>query len=907
MRILYSFIYLTLFSIIISFSYAEKTVITILTKQPDMPETAVAEEWEIKYEELINSYLAEQSAVNPALANVEIAFSFYEYLPVKEGGGSVYFKYLYEVEPDLSEGNYDMMILDDRILFSEMAFMESDIVEFYLEHRRPSIEIFHPLSEYIKKEELSFNEARALNDGIYEGTIYGLPFELDFDVLYYNDQNKDSVGIVDKMKTINWDDLLNSIQSSTPKTQSIGLGDDNDLLNLIIEYTACKYQLSKEYDPFYWKVFYNKTGEELFSSIYDYIISYTNGDVTESLQITLDDAFADFVEEKSMFFKGKASHRHIIRSEMEKTNNTYSYTLPPKYKSNIMEKYLAITTNSKVDKKLLAEVAIALTSKDAQLYRANHFGSIPTFDMKQKESDPEIKAYCSSQPYICNIIEKMDRLYIKDILKNEKSSPFIEIEINLPKIIRNYILNNDVEAVIFAFKNLFILLTEQLGIYGIFSYILMFGFAVFFLVIMCLIYKHREHPYIKVISPIFCIMIILGTTMNMCKFLQYLPPYTAFMAKFYYIYETISINLIYVPMFAVTYRIFRIFRAKSFMTKSLNNKRLFFGVVLAILVAVAYRSYIAYKVNFYYLPFGSLRYTRFPEYMLEDAEVYTNIYLFYLHGIFIALLFMMLTTGRISRKFGDISYIFVIFSLNIADFIVRRLLEKLSHINYEKYFFLVILFNCVVSYLSIHFLIGSRLLFVLLYPDDMKVSSAMDSEDLKEFIPLRSKKAYSELVNKFKGNLAFKSKSKKNSSNDTLEISEPYNTSSSTNKNYILYNTSGNYGLNSGFINSSDGTMKSPNTLVNNSLSNIKSPTSPYSNAYTNASQRNNIPNYTNNNNNSPPNYSPTSPFLSHDYDNYDNYDNYNQQTSPNHMNPNYNFLNYNRYNESSGRNNYNY
>ncbi|ORY30270.1 hypothetical protein LY90DRAFT_512688 [Neocallimastix californiae] len=892
MKIFCNYIVLIISFLFISFSQSEKTVINILAKQPDMPETANAEEWEINYENLINSFLAEQSVGNPALKDVEISFSFYEYLPMKENGGSMYFGYLYEISPDLDDGIYDMMILDDRILFSEMSFMESDLVETYFYHRLPSIEIFHPLSEYVKKEELSFNNERTLRDGIYEGTIYGLPYEFDFDVLYYDDQNVDSINMINNMKEMTWDDLLTSIKSSTPNTQSIGLGDDNNLLDLLMEYASSRYQLTKKYDPLYYEIFYNKTGEEFFSSFYNFMIMYTNGNVDESIRITLDDAFADFKEKKSMFFKGKASHCNIIRSEMANTNSTFSYTLPPKYKTSVIEKFLAVNTNSKLDKNLLAEVALALTSKQAQLLRANKFGAIPTFDITKKDSIPEIKTYCTNQPYICDIIEKMDRVYIKDILKNEKSSPFVEIESFLPRLIRSYLDNSDIDGAVFAFKNIFTLLTDDLGIFKILSYIIVIAFSLFFLIIIFLIYKHKEHPYIKVISPIFCIMIIIGTTMNMCKYLQYVLPYTAFMAKFWFIYETITINLIYVPMFAVTYRIYRIFKTNLFMTNALDNKRLFIGISSVILAVIAYRAYIASIVSFYYLPIGSLRFTRFPVATFEGGDTLDNIYIIYLYGIFIALLFMMINTGRISRKFGDISYIFVIFILNISDFIVTRLLEKLSHINYPRYFFLIMLFNCLVSFFCIHLLIGSRLLFVLMFPDNINANSILKSSDLKEFVPLTSRKKYNKLLKKFKENISISFKSKKNSSVNNLSyISKPYNVNSRSNKNYSLYtsaNTGLNSKLNSGFKSpNNDSVFQAQNNIssMSNSLNhNRMSPNSQYFDLSTSPRSIINLSSF--NDDNSPTNYNFTSPFLNQKYNGYSpnsqQYSPNSQQFSPN-------------------------
>ena len=381
-------------------------------------------------------------------------------------------------------------------------------------------------------------------------------------------------------------------------------------------------------------------------------------------------------------------------------------------------------------------------------------------------------------------------------------------------------------------------------------------------------------------------------------------------------------------MFAVTYRIYRIFKTNLFMTNTLDNKRLFIGISSIILIVIAYRAYIVSIVSFYYLPFGSLRFTRFPEAIYSGGGTLDNLYIIYLYGIFIALLFMMINTGRISKKFGDISYIFVIFILNIGDFIVSRLLEKLSHINYPRYFFLIMLFNCLVSFFCIYLLIGSRLLLILMFPEYINVNSIIKSSDLKDFIPLTSSKKYNKLLKKFKENLPLSFKSKKSSSNDKLSyISKPYNVSSSSNKSYAIYtsaNSGLNFGLNSG-LNSANSGLNSTNSGLNLSNSKLNSgfknsnndslfqtqnnissmtnslnhnrmpPNSQYSDLST--SPRSIINPSSFNDNNSSPNYNFAIQFLNKKYNGY------NQEFNPNYVNSDYNFLNYNRFNNSERNN----
>eukprot|EP00833_Pecoramyces_ruminatium_P009272 jgi/Orpsp1_1/1183304/evm.model.c7180000084632.2 len=218
---------------------------------------------------------------------------------------------------------------------------------------------------------------------------------------------------------------------------------------------------------------------------------------------------------------------------------------------------------------------------------------------------------------------------------------------------------------------------------------------------MFLIYKFRKLPYIKVISPKFCKMVVLGCTMNMINALQYMPPFSMFKIKFFYFHETLSTGLIYIPIIIIVFSV----------------------------------------DEFRYEPFGNISTTRFPGY---GYVPYNDFYEIFFHIVFILLLFMIISTGRVSKKFGDICYIFITFVLNISDFFVERLFEKLNYINYEKFFLLIICINGLVTLTCIYILVGSRVFFVMFFSDDYSLYELKENKNtpknIIDFIPLKAKK-----------------------------------------------------------------------------------------------------------------------------------------------------------------------
>jgi len=147
-----------------------------------------------------------------------------------------------------------MAIIDDRIFFNEMAQIESSMVYKEVKYRHPSLELYHDLSKYIKKEDLEFHDPKILSGGMYEGKIIGIPFEFDFDVMYYQKEEPNSKAyndtqlLLNNMENYTWVSLINQMILNNQPFM-ISLGDDNDLLNFIIEYTSNFYNLSREYDP----------------------------------------------------------------------------------------------------------------------------------------------------------------------------------------------------------------------------------------------------------------------------------------------------------------------------------------------------------------------------------------------------------------------------------------------------------------------------------------------------------------------------------------------------------------------------------------------------------------------------------------------------------------------------------
>jgi len=611
----FNFIYTTLLFIFVYsiHTYAQK--ISLLLRQPDMQEAFDLLSWEQNYEDSINKFLSTKNANNPLLNNVTVELTFYEYYPVNEDHTSEYLEFIKEVINYWGNSTVDMMILDDRLLFNDVALIECDSVGFYYNSRTPTRDHLVDMAPFINdRNELKFHDQRVFNDGILDEKIYGLPYEIDFDLLYYYRTNEKSNSIVDMMDKLSWDELilLSKFQSKDPFYMS--LGDEDDLLNLFLEYTSNNYNLSKEYDESFFNIFYNGTSEHVLNSFKGFVNTYTDNNYNKTFMVSLDQVYQQFIDEKIMFFRGKASHSRHFKVLSDFYNKTIASSLPPKFTSTLTEKYIVLNKHSRIDPKILTEVALQLTSKEMQMIRAQELGRIPTFDINLKD-DEVVGSFCSDLNFqdICQKLRLVNKIYMKDVFQSKYSPPLFETRLLLPSQIKKFIYNvNTLQQTIFTFKNIKELSTTDIQLYINFIYVFMGLGILYSLYTMYYVYKFRQHPYMKVISPSFCIIIIFGYILSMVEPTMIMPPYFILKCKFLSIYDIFTTSLILLPMFVVTYRIYHIFKNESTTTMKLNNKRLSIFIIIVILILLVYKCIIFLYDEHYYMAYGYISQSRLP-------------------------------------------------------------------------------------------------------------------------------------------------------------------------------------------------------------------------------------------------------------------------------------------------------
>ncbi|ORX51098.1 hypothetical protein BCR36DRAFT_412079 [Piromyces finnis] len=687
--------------------------IAIFLKQPDMQNAFDVLSWEQKYEDLINEYLTTHNVNNPELKNVKVELYFYEYLPINIDHTSEYLEFIKEAITHWGNSTIDMMILDDRYLFNDVALIECDSIELYYKSRTPTRDHLLDMTPFIKdKSVLEYHDARLLNDGKLDDKIYGLPFELDFDYLYYHTTNEKAKAIVDMMNKLTWDELLLLSRFQSKEPFYIALGDEDDVLNLFLEYTNNKYNLSKDLDESFYNVFYNGTAKYLLNSFKDFINTYTDNNYNKTLRVSLDDVYTSFMKKETLFFRGKASHHNHFNALNKNYNTSIAFTLPPKYTSTLTEKFLVINKHSKIDPKILTEVALQLTSKEIQYLRAKTFGSIPTYDFNV-ENDKIFTSYCKDFENNCQNLKYLNKIYVKDIFQSRYSPPLFETRLLLPSVIKKFITGNyTLDETISVFKNVKELSTTGIDFYINIIYIVTTIGILYSLSVIYYIHRFNKHPYIKVISPIFCVMIIFGYIMSMIEPLMLLPPYFILKCKILSVYEIISASFIIVPMLAVTFRIYYIIKSDTVSMMDLNNKRLFIIIISVILVTLIYKVIMFISDEFYYMSFGYIVQSRLPYCFNANNKIINRIDDIYLFISFIALVAIAIQTGRVSTKFGSINYIYAIIIFNVANFVFVKVFIYLSTKGYTFHFLIISILFVLLCCICIHILVGTRINYI---------------------------------------------------------------------------------------------------------------------------------------------------------------------------------------------------
>jgi len=607
---------------------AEKQKITIFMKQSDIPWNLLNEDWD-RYKNELNEYFEEQTKNDEKLNNYKLDIVYY--IPEENDNTNdqsselVYMNYLSD---QLPTGEFDLIILNERILFNEMAFMENEDIIINNRYKKPSFELLHDLTGYINQKDLKFHDSKILSGGTYDNKTIGIPYEYDFDVMYYRNEEEyskaynDTQGLLENMEKYSWAELLRQIDKNS-QAFKISLSDDNDLLNLIIEYTSDYYNIPSKYNPNHIKMFYNGTSV-YFTKLRDLIKSVSvNNDVKNVPLTTLDDSYKIFLGGNSTFFKAKASYNTLFKSN--NTTNEIPLTLPPKNRSATTFKYLVANKFSKIEPDILSSIILLLTSKEAQLYRSKKFGNIPTFDFSKKKSDSDLQTYCEDNPTLCQCLDKIKQINIRDIFNSETAVSFYEILCYAPAEYKNYFISNNLDNI----KNFLIsmneFITDHLGIYKTLSLLVVALAIIFFIYFMYLNYKFREHPYVKVLSPLFSNLIIIGCIISMLRFIKFLPPFSNSKIKLFLIVDAISTNLIFIPMFAIIYRIYMVFKTKSFSSTMISNTRLLICTLSVIMISIIYSLIVITSCNFYYKSLGSINVARIPVGLYTNYETYSII------------------------------------------------------------------------------------------------------------------------------------------------------------------------------------------------------------------------------------------------------------------------------------------
>jgi len=611
--------------------------IKILTERPDKIN-------EFYYKELYNFI---SNTISEKL-NYNVIFDYEKEIPYPKISIMDMKTYNIKYAKEFRASNYDMFILNGDFLFSDASTVENVNI-------KKELDIFHmyeeylDLTNYVNKDVSTLHKPLLYYKGYYDDNLYALPFELDFDVLYYYDNRNTTKSLNDiNMANINWEELLRDSYRTIEKDSiSIGLNEFDELLNFFVEYIFTRMDISL---PENFEKLCSVESSGIMNNFKEFIFA------TKSKELNVTDAYDYFIEGKSSFFKGKASHYHYLKER----NPSIRVTSLPGLYSILNSKYLVVNKNSSIDKNILAEVAIQLTSSEIQLLKAEKYGRVPTIALntnknKQKRDDiPEISTTNSALDTTKNmnnrinpnvnaasanntdnkinndnrinpditvdeknnnnviitelndLFEKLKIIDIKAIFKDEKSATFMEIQQYLPdniKCILNSSCNlNEFFSLLENTKRVLLEKKDYSNVSFLVFYIPMVIFILFALTIIGLVIKYRNHPHLKVFSPDYCILIIIGIVFRIIHLAYKMQIHNVAFCKYNYVYETLYTDLCLFPMVAVTYRIYRIFNYSSNLNIGRNiNKKIFISFIIGMLIMLTFSSVSSFFFNKYYI------------------------------------------------------------------------------------------------------------------------------------------------------------------------------------------------------------------------------------------------------------------------------------------------------------------
>jgi len=442
-------------------------VVNILMNKPEIEDN----EYLDLYNSLINDYIINQKDIFPNLSKYKLKFSYfqintyddklsiidkYQLLNSPYSIDKDYGLYLKGILSELKNSTYDMLILDDQLLYSDVSYINNYIIE--TEYNFRSLEDYLSRFDNFKLDSSMLqhhNQQFINNDYTKETGIVGLPYEHDFDLIYrYGDtststtNNNGIAGIantanekffssnnnfengrysimengkgkgkemissnfsqnryrrqeeinketVETMKTAEptkptettetTEKLTSSPNRNNTIDSSIGLAlsNNNVLINHFVEFVGSQYGIPEGKDPGYYNKFFTNNPENLYETFRNKVLAETDSNINKTLSTTVEEEFLSFIRKEKNSFKGKASYYYYLQKNIK---DPIVMSPLPKDISVLTTKYLTINKKSKKEIGDLVLMAIELTSKEMQLFRAKEFGCIPTFDVANSEN-----------------------------------------------------------------------------------------------------------------------------------------------------------------------------------------------------------------------------------------------------------------------------------------------------------------------------------------------------------------------------------------------------------------------------------------------------------------------------------------------------------------------------------------
>ena len=626
-----------LYLIICFYGVNAKEVINILINKPDID----ANEYLEKYNEMINQYFSMNN-----INDYDVKFSYCS--PVSTDGENLSQIYKNAGSPfsidveyaknfnctlrELKNVNYDMMILDDRFLYADNSYADYVLLQDEFDFKRFS-DFYADYNNYILNiDDINYHDKDILNDGKLgnKKRLYGLPYELDFDVLYYhsiNEQSKDSLSLKVKGSSFkdnnssdnNSSDNNSSDNNSSEEILSAGFKDNDDLINFFGEFVRYQYNKPIENEISSYNFLYNKESTELYHSFRNFILKLTGNNIEKTLSTTVEEAYLSFLENENKLFRGRAS---LYKSLKENSNISIKMNSLPDNISVINEKYLVINKNSLKSTDVLVKIALILTSKEMQIYRSMEIGSIPTFNFKNG-SDESVISYCQINSDMCNLLEKLNPIRIRNIFKKNKfSAHYLETRLIFPSGLKQSLIDPNNNTASRLFMNILDIwnyssdkeyeINSNMIIFlilNIFSILV----AIFLFLLMIKVHRNREHPYIKAVSPQLSNLTIFGILMRIIYPYCYGLVKTRFLCRMSVVLNFLINNLVYIPLFAIIFRIYYIYNNATNISygKKLQDGRLIIYIIMVIIVTFFGYYGISYFSFFNLETDGSLQYSRY--------------------------------------------------------------------------------------------------------------------------------------------------------------------------------------------------------------------------------------------------------------------------------------------------------